>query len=125
MNADDLEIWRRMTLRAGGVVEQLKNLANGGPDASGEVLAVLDQLETDVAALTHLVQDRVARAWRPDHRPRQPAPRHLHGPQSSELAHGVPVERFGLTGRRANEVPSRPETTGKWAQWRGLEKTKR
>lgn len=125
MNADDLEIWRRMTVRAAAMLQQLKKLANGGPDSSGEVLAVLDGLETDVAALTHLVQDRVSRAWRPDHRPRQPAPRHLHGPQSSDLAHGVAVSRFDLTGRRANEVQTRPPTSGKWAQWRGLEKTGR
>lgn len=122
MNAEDFKIWQALTRRVAELADQLARLAHFGPDTSGELLADIAAVQMEVAAITTLVQDRAARAWRLDHPPSQPAPRRLHAPRrlyglplSTEIEHGVQVQRTNLTGRPVNEKPQTPAISGRWA----------
>jgi hypothetical protein len=116
MHRQDFETLRLLTGRARLAVGQLQRLAAFGQGESGALLSDLDELVIAIGQLTQQVQDRAARAWRPDHPPRHPAPQHLH-PLSTEVDHGVHVARYDMEGRPSCEVATAPALSGQWDKW--------
>jgi hypothetical protein len=123
MNAEDLAMLTALTVRTGELLARLYIVASlaGNSDAAAELRADLEQANEAVGHLVWRVQDREARSWgRLDHRPRNPAPPRLTArvPLSTEIDHGVHVQRITMQGTPAAEVTARPTTSGVWKQGR-------
>ncbi len=123
MNADDLSQLRALITRSRDLVDRLRQLAifawtTEDPTPIEHELA---QLEVATGTLARAIQDREERSWRADHPPRHAAPPRLRRrglPLSTDVDHGVPVQRIAVTGEPAAEIRQRPTPTGRWQQGR-------
>jgi hypothetical protein len=121
MNAVDLAILSALTARARDVVQQIQWLIEWTTDDATDCALALSILETDLAAIIERVQDRESRSWsRSGHRARHSAPRRIRAsglPLSTDVDHGVHVQRVNVQGRPSGENASLP-ISGRWQHGR-------
>ncbi len=123
MNAEDLAQLRELITRSRDLIAALQQLAifAWATEDPTPIEGELAQLEVATGTLARAVQDREARSWRADHPPRHAAPPRLRRrglPLSTDIDHGIPVQRIAVTGEPAAEIRQRSTPTGRWQQGR-------
>ena len=114
MNSADLVVLQELLNRTRTLVGRLGTVCRfEQPDP--QLLKDVEAILNIVGELANQVQYHELVSWRNNaHPPRHPAPRHIHQdpPLSTEIDHGVHVERFGIGGDRLTS--SRPRLSGAW-----------
>lgn len=123
MNAEDLIVLTALTIRTRELVSRLFAVASlaGDSAAATQLRADLEEAGEAAGTLAWRVQDREARSWgRSDHPQRHAARPRLRTqpiPLSTEVEHGIHVQRITMAGASTSEVTDRrPTTSGVWRQ---------
>jgi hypothetical protein len=111
MTPPDPKILAALVLRAHAIVHRLRQIATF--EQAETLCAELLELETAVAVTADHLQALEFTRRGPSTRPRPDASR-----LSSDLAHGVRVQRFTAAGSPALEQPRRTDLSGIWKNTR-------
>lgn len=119
MNAEDLRLLRALATRTQTVAAHLQLLLEwqGTVDVTADVQE-LTELQAAVGEIITRVQQRETVSWGSRHRTRarHPEPRRFTSslPLSTDVDHGVHVQRYGMDARPIAESRMPPPISGRW-----------